>query len=147
MTRRLSTVLAVVAVLGLAGCAVEPPEFSANEQVPAEDRTEAAAPSEGGGGEGGGGGGTTLEFVAVDIAFDQAPSGEVPAGEYTVVLTNEGAAEHNVVFDDISDEPVAEAAGGESAEGTVTLEAGTEYRFHCSIPGHESLMNGTVTAS
>ncbi|HEY8339950.1 MAG TPA: plastocyanin/azurin family copper-binding protein [Egibacteraceae bacterium] len=144
MTRRLSTALVLVAVLGLTGCQVQPPEFSANEQVPAEDRTEAAGSTEGGGG-GGGGGGNTLEFVAVDIAFDQAPT-EVTAGEYTVILRNEGAAQHNVVFDDISEEPIVEANGGETAEGTVTLEPG-EYRYHCSIPGHESLMNGTLTVS
>ena len=142
---RVPLVLGIVAVLALSGCSVEPPEFSANEQVPAADRTEAAAASEGAGG--GEPAGNTLQFVAVDIAWEQAPEGEVPAGEYTVALQNEGAAEHTVVFEEISDEPVAVAAGGESAEGSVTLEPGTEYRYFCDVPGHESLMSGTVTAT
>lgn len=138
---RWTLLLGIVAVLALTGCEQGQPEFSPNEQVAAEDRTEAATEgaTEGGGEQAA----NTLAFVAVDIAFEQAPTGPVPAGEYTVELTNNGAVEHNVVFDALGEEPVVVAPPGETATGTVTLEAG-EYRFHCSVPGHEALMNGTL---
>lgn len=84
-------------------------------------------------------------FVAVDIAFDAAPE-ELPAGEAEITLVNEGASLHTVVFDDLGDEPVLEAQPGETVSGTVDLPPG-EHRYYCDVPGHEALMNGTLTAS
>ncbi|HSK95409.1 MAG TPA: plastocyanin/azurin family copper-binding protein [Euzebyales bacterium] len=96
-------------------------------------------------GEGGqAGGGTEPVWVAVDIEFTQAPEA-LPPGDTTVTLENEGAIEHNVVFEGIAgDEPIAEAPGGASDEGSVTLEPG-EYVYYCSIPGHRTTMEGTLT--
>jgi plastocyanin len=132
--------LPLVAALALAGCTRQEPEISANEQVPAEDRTEAPATAGEGTEEPG-----VPTWVAVDIAYDAAPS-EIPAGGTPVRLVNEGAAQHNVVIDDLGRDPILLADPGETVEGTLTLEPG-EYRYHCSIPGHEQLMNGTVTVS
>ena len=90
------------------------------------------------------GDGATATFVAVDIDFEEAPS-ELAAGEVSVELVNEGNLEHNVVFEGVSDEPVVEAAGGETATGSVSLEPG-EYAAYCSVPGHrEAGMEVTVT--
>jgi plastocyanin len=83
-------------------------------------------------------------FIAVDIAYDAAPT-QVPAGEVELTLVNQGATPHNVVIDLLGVTPVVEAAAGETASATVTLEPGV-YRYHCSIPGHEVLMNGQLTA-
>lgn len=99
---------------------------------PAPEATSASASEEG-----------QLEFVAVDIAFETAPQSAV-AGPQTVTLNNEGAAPHNVTFPDVDDAPVVEAAPGESASTEIELEPGT-YEFICSVPGHESLMNGELT--
>jgi len=76
----------------------------------------------------------------VDIDFESAPS-TLPAGDTEITLQNNGAAAHNVT---INDEVIVEAQGGQSATGTVSLEPGT-YEFLCSVPGHESLMNGELT--
>ena len=128
----------VALLVAAAGCAKQPPEVAVNDQVPADARTEAAAAAT----EGGGGGDGTARFVAVDIAFESAPE-ELTAGTVTVELVNNGQAQHNVVFDDLGEEPVVQANGGETATGEVELEPGT-YRYHCSVPGHEPTMNGEV---
>ncbi|HVM20504.1 MAG TPA: plastocyanin/azurin family copper-binding protein [Egibacteraceae bacterium] len=84
-----------------------------------------------------------LMFVAVDIDFSQAPE-SAPAGDLTITLTNEGQALHNVTIPDLQDTPIVEATAGETASDIVTLEPGT-YEYLCSVPGHESLMNGEFT--
>lgn len=135
-------VIAVVfAVLVLAACSKAAPEVVANDQVPADQRTEAAA----GGSEGAGGGeaGGDPTWVAIDIAYESAPE-SVPAGEIPITLVNNGSAVHDVTFDG-TDETVVTANGGQTAEGTTTLEAG-EFTYYCSVPGHrEAGMEGTLT--
>ena len=139
---RALAVLFVVA-LTLVGCSKSEPEVDPVAQVPADQRPETGASeggSEGGGGEGGGG----AEFVAVDIAFESAPE-SVPAGDLEVTLKNDGAAQHDVTFEEPGDVTVASANGGETASGTITLEAGT-VTYYCSIPGHRDAgMEGTLT--
>ena len=129
----------VLATLLLAACAKQAPEISAQEQVPADQRTE-AAPAGGESTEGGGGGGGDATWVAVDIDFESAPE-TLPAGETEITLVNEGQTLHNVTIDG---EVVVEADGGATQSGTVALEPGT-YEYVCSVPGHESLMNGELT--
>lgn len=105
----------------------------------------AACGGDGGGDDGDEGEAATATFVGVDIDFEEAPE-SVPAGEVTVELVNEGELEHNVVIEELGEEPVVEAAPGETATGTVTLEAG-EYVAYCSVPGHrEAGMETTLTA-
>jgi plastocyanin len=128
----------VLAVLMLAACSKQAPEITAQEQVPADQRTEAAGEGgDGGEGEGAGGGAT---FVAVDIAFDSAPD-SLPAGETEITLVNEGAALHNVTIDGTV---IVEAQGGQTQTGTVTLDPGV-HEYICNVPGHEALMNGELT--
>lgn len=143
--RTLSLGIVAALALSIAACTPQEPDVTPDEQVGAEQRPEPAEDGEGG--EGGGSeepAGEIYTFVAVDIAFDEAPS-EVAAGPVTFELVNEGGATHNVVVDDLG-QTVVEANGGETVTGNVTLEPG-EYRYHCSIPGHENLMNGTFTVS
>ena len=134
MRRVLVLVLAVVA---LAACSKQDPEVSLNDQLPADQRTEAAATE--GGTEGGGGGGDAT-WVAVDIDFESAPE-TLPAGPQTITLVNDGASPHNVTIDG---KVIVEADGGSTEEGEVELEPGT-HEFVCSVPGHESLMKGELT--
>jgi len=98
-------------------------------------------------GEGGAGGSEAPSnepvFVAVDIDYERAPA-TLPAGDTTITLENRGTILHNVVFEELDDQLIAEAAGGESAEGDVTLEPG-EYTYYCSVPGHRTTMEGTLT--
>jgi plastocyanin len=143
MSRLMLTLVAALAVVA-AACSPQAPEITAEEQIPADQRTEAAAA----GTEGGEGGETAgaNNWVAVDIDYSAAPS-ELAAGAVEVELVNEGATEHNVTFEGVNDDqPVVEAAGGETATGSVELEAG-DYTYFCSVPGHEQLMRGEVTVS
>ena len=140
---RIPLVPLFLVVLLLAGCSQQAPEITANEQVPADQRTEAAAEggTEAAGGEGGG-----PTWVAVDIDFESAPE-ELSAGAVEVELGNEGSIVHNVTFEGVNnDSPVVEAQGGQTATGTVELEAG-DYTYFCSVPGHQDLMRGEVTVS
>ena len=131
-------VVVVLAALALAACSKQPAEITANDQVPADQRT--AAATEGAGASEGAGGGGDATWVAVDIDFESAPE-TLPAGETTITLTNNGAAPHNVTIDD---EVIVEAAPGSTEEGTIALEPGT-YEYICSVPGHEQSMNGSIT--
>lgn len=103
---------------------------------------------DGGGGNGGGGSGgeipeDALEFVAVDIAFEQAPK-TAEAGEVTVAIDNQGNLPHDVTFEEVGEEPVVEADAGETATGTVELEPGS-YTYYCSVGTHrEAGMEGTL---
>jgi plastocyanin len=104
------------------------------------------------GGEGGeaageeGGAANEPVFVAVDIAYESAPS-ELPVGDVDLTLENDGAIEHNVTIEQLGDERVLDATGGETDEATVALEAG-EYTYYCSVTGHrEAGMEGTLTVS
>ncbi|MCC6704204.1 MAG: cupredoxin domain-containing protein, partial [Thermomicrobiales bacterium] len=80
----------------------------------------------------------------VDIAFDTKEL-EGPAGiDFTITLTNNGAAEHDFIIRD-TEFGTALVAGGASETITVNLPAG-EYTFFCSVPGHEAAgMVGTLT--
>lgn len=141
MSRRiaLSIVVLTAFTLGVAACAPGQPEITSEEQVAAEDRTDTTegeataepAPA-----------GETVRFVAVDIDYSEAPT-EVPAGEVTFELVNEGALEHNVTLEELGDEVVVEAMGGQTATGSVSLDPGS-YTYYCDIPGHrEAGMEGT----
>ena len=144
MTRRLTTLAALVLALGPAACSEVAPPVEYVEQVPAEKRSELTA--DGGGDGQGPAGGETLEFVAVDIDYSEAPQAAEP-GEATFELVNEGATVHNVAIDEVSSTPIVEAQGGQTATGTAELEPG-RYVYYCSIPGHrEAGMEGRLEVS
>ncbi|MBS3941592.1 MAG: cupredoxin domain-containing protein [Actinobacteria bacterium] len=103
-----------------------------------------------GGGDDGGdapaaSGGANIEVEAGDLYFDPE-SLSASAGEVSVTVNNVGAAEHDFVIEELGDEVVVHAEPGETATGTVTLEAGT-YTFYCSVPGHRTTMEGTLEVS
>jgi plastocyanin len=101
-----------------------------------------------------GGDGASATIVAGDLFFeaggtstnDGALNVDVPAGDVTVTLDNQGSTLHNITIEELDDEKVAEADGGAQATGTVTLEAGS-YTFYCDVEGHRGAgMEGTITA-
>lgn len=99
-------------------------------------------------GNGGGGGGTSdggvVEVAGTDALAFEPEQLTAAAGEVTVELTSGEGVLHTFVIDQ-TDEVVVEAAAGETATGTVDLDAG-EYTFYCDVPGHrEAGMEGTLT--
>lgn len=84
-----------------------------------------------------------LVFVAEDIEYSEAPT-TAEAGEATIAIDNQGGVPHDVTFEELGDETVVEAAGGETAEDTVSLDPGP-YTYYCSVGGHrEAGMEGTL---
>ena len=135
----------VLAGLLVAACSEQAPEITAQDQVPADQRTQAAGENgteEGAAGEQPGGEGT---WVAVDIDYASAPE-TVAAGDVEVTLNNDGSVVHDVTFEELGDETVVSVPGGESDTAAVTLEPGT-YTYYCSVPGHRAAgMEGELTA-
>jgi plastocyanin len=101
----------------------------------------------GGGGDGAADPGDgTVEIEASDFAFDPSAV-SAPAGTVEFELTNVGAAEHDIVVEEADDTEVVRAAAGETATGSIELEAGS-YTIYCSVPGHRaSGMEGTLEVS
>ncbi|MGI9016292.1 MAG: plastocyanin/azurin family copper-binding protein [Euzebya sp.] len=140
--------LALIAVLAiwLTACSPQPPEFGANDQVPAAQRI---AETEPGSTEGGGGGGDFADADAVWVAtatltFSQAPD-SVPADGALLGLQIEGGVPHNVVFEGFEgDRALVEGSGEGEYADNASIPAGT-YTYYCSIPGHRATMEGQVT--
>lgn len=84
-----------------------------------------------------------VQIEASDLAFDPEQIA-VSSGEVQVDLTNVGAVEHDIVIEETGDTMVVHAEPGETATGSIDLEADT-YIFYCSVPGHrEAGMEGTI---
>ena len=86
-----------------------------------------------------------VEVEAGDLYFDPE-SLETTAGETEFRLVNTGAVFHDLVVEEVDDTLIAAAEAGETATGTVELEPGT-YTLYCSVPGHRSSMEATLTVS
>lgn len=114
--------IALTATLALSACGDDAPE----EGAPAQDAQ-------------------TVAVVGQDNLTWDAEALTADAGEITVMLTCEDAVNHNFTLEEPEEEVVA-CAPGESATGTVELEAG-EYTYVCTVPGHEQTMRGTLTVS
>lgn len=144
MGRMLRVTIIAVAGLLLTGCMSSEPKVAEIEQVNAEQRAALQA-TEGGGEDGEGGGGGAANWVAIDIEFEAAPE-ELPAGPVEVQLQNNGSIEHNVVIEEMGDEKILDAAGGQSDSATVEFEPG-EYTYYCDVAGHRATMEGTLTVT
>ncbi|MBW3606308.1 MAG: hypothetical protein KY460_15670 [Actinobacteria bacterium] len=124
MRRWVVRLLSIAIVVALAACGGgEPPDARAGGQTPTE----------------------TLTFVGNDqLQFSRAPE-EASVGRHAIELVVDGSINHNVVFEGVNNgAPVVEAGGGETATGTVELEAGT-YTYFCGVPGHRAAgMEGTL---
>lgn len=89
-----------------------------------------------------------LSLSGEEFRFSPA-SLHVRPGAYRIVVTNDGAVEHQLLVHrpEAHDRPVAEIASvppGESRSVTVTLEDGT-YDYACHLPGHfEAGMRGRI---
>lgn len=66
------------------------------------------------------------------------------AGEINFTMENTGAVEHDLIIEETDDQIIGELEPGESASGSVTLEAGT-YTLYCAVVGHrEAGMEATL---
>ena len=86
----------------------------------------------------------TIEIDAFDLGFEPATLTVDEPGTYEVHFTNSGAILHDIIF---ADGTKLEAAGGESATGTVTVPD-EGLPFICSVPGHEDAgMTGSISVA
>jgi plastocyanin len=88
----------------------------------------------------------TVTATEMALRLDDA---DVPAGEWTITLTNRGRAPHDLVVEQNGDD-IAGTDGigpGESTTLTVTLTPG-RYVFYCSVGNHRAMgMETEVTVS
>ena len=93
-----------------------------------------------GDGDGDGGEATTdLQVLGTDSLAYEPDAFTVPAGEeVTVELTSEASVEHDFIIEDApgGELDVVEAAAGETATGTFTVDEPGTYTVYCSVPGH-----------
>ncbi len=81
--------------------------------------------------------------------FFEVVSGEAQEGPVRISFRNVGSAEHNITIDEAYGDvkqvpPSGNLAGGQTAEGTLQLFAGS-YTIYCSVPGHRSAgMEATI---
>jgi plastocyanin len=130
MQRHAPLLIAVLTTLVLAGCGAS--QSGGSQQVAGAPAGNAA------------GSGDAVTFVADDVVYLDAPS-TVPEGEVTVELVNEGSVPHDVVIEELGDQVVAHADGGQTVTGQAEVEPGT-YTYYCSIPGHRQAgMEGAFT--
>jgi len=94
--------------------------------------------------------GQAQTLTVTEVGFDIRPeSSDLPAGDYTITVKNEGNATHDLVVErDGEDVARSDTLGpGESGTFTVTLEAG-RYVFYCSVANHRAMgMETDVTVS
>lgn len=79
-------------------------------------------------------------FGTDSLTFEPDQASAAP-GEVTIAITCASGINHNVTIDGAL---VAECAPGETASGTIELEAG-DHEFTCTVPGHERSMRGTLS--
>ena len=140
---RWMTLLAVTAVLALAGCGGSD-EKSTSSSSSKPTRTPAAtqAASSGGGGE-------TLKLAADKSAlkFDKS-SLTAKAGKVTLQMENPSGVPHAVAIKGNGVDVDGKTIGnGETSTASADLKPGT-YTFYCPVPGHEAAgMKGTLTVN
>lgn len=142
--RALGVALAI-GLLGVGGAGIAALQAGPREIEPHGAEAEGGSAQEDGD-DGGGDGGEAipegaLVWAAEDIEFADAPD-SAEAGEATIAIDNQGGITHDVTIDEL--DVAVEAAGGETAVEEVEVEPGTYY-YYCSVPGHESQMNGEIT--
>ena len=81
----------------------------------------------------------TLAVTSVDFDYEM-DSTDLAAGEYTITLTNNGNATHDLVVEQNgADVAQSDSIGpGESTTFTVALQPGS-YVFYCSIGNHRQM--------
>jgi plastocyanin len=90
----------------------------------------------------------TLSVTEADFSID-LDSTTLPAGDYTITVTNNGHATHDFVVEQNGSDVAKSDTLGPGASGTVTvtLQPGS-YVFYCSIGNHRAMgMETNVTVS
>ena len=132
---RWMTLLAVTAVLALAGCG------GSDEKSTGSSSSSSNASS--------GGGGETLKLAADKSAlkFDKS-SLTAKAGKVTLEMANPSQIAHAVAIKGNGVDVDGKTIGnGETSTASADLKPGT-YTFYCPVPGHEAAgMKGTLTVS
>ena len=85
--------------------------------------------------------GQAQTLTVTEVGFDiKLESSDLPAGDYTITVKNEGDATHDLVVEqDGKDIAKSDTLGpGDSATFTVTLQPG-QYVFYCSIGNHRAM--------
>jgi plastocyanin len=94
--------------------------------------------------------GQAQTLTVTEVGFDiKLESSDLPAGDYSITVRNEGDATHDLVVEqDGQDIAKSDTLGpGDSATFTVTLQPG-QYVFYCSIGNHRAMgMETDVTVS
>ncbi|MET0914813.1 MAG: cupredoxin domain-containing protein [Jiangellaceae bacterium] len=124
--RRLAVILAVM-VLAVTSCGDDDEGSAATTQSPA---TSAAT--------GGDGAGTVIDVDEKDFTIELSTM-ELTPGTYTFVATNNGQTTHALEIEGQGvEEETEDIAPGDTAELTVTLEAG-EYELYCPVGNHKDM--------
>jgi plastocyanin len=132
---RWMTLLAVTAVLALAGC-------GGSDEKSTGSSSSSSSSSSGGGGE-------TLKLAADKSAlkFDKS-SLTAKAGKVTLEMSNPSQIPHAVAIKGNGVDVDGKTIGnGETSTASADLKPGT-YTFYCPVPGHEAAgMKGTLTVN
>ncbi len=136
---RWMTLLAVTAVLALAGCGGSDEKSSSSSGSSSSSNSSSSS----------GGGGETLKLAADKSAlkFDKT-SLTAKAGKVTLEMENPSEIPHAVAIKGNGVDVDGKTVGnGETSTASTDLKAGT-YTFYCPVPGHEAAgMKGTLTVN
>ena len=136
---RWMTLLAVTAVLALAGCGGSDEKSSGSSSSSSSSNSSASS----------GGGGETLKLAADKSAlkFDKT-SLTAKAGKVTLEMDNPSQVPHAVAIKGNGVDVDGKTVGnGETSTASTDLKPGT-YTFYCPVPGHEAAgMKGTLTVN
>ena len=136
---RWMTLLAVTAVLALAGCGGSDEKSSSSSGSSSSSNSSSSS----------GGGGETLKLAADKSAlkFDKT-SLTAKAGKVTLEMENPSQLPHAVAIKGNGVDVDGKTVGnGETSTASTDLKPGT-YTFYCPVPGHEAAgMKGTLTVS
>ncbi len=85
--------------------------------------------------------------VTLDDLFIEPDELEVPAGDVTFAVSNEGSGPHDLTIEELGVKTPAIEGGASATLEAGTLEAG-EYTLYCSIAGHRAAgMEATLTVT
>ena len=136
---RWMTLLAITAVLALAGCGGSDEKSSGSSSSSSSSNSSASS----------GGGGETLKLAADKSAlkFDKS-SLTAKAGKVTLEMANPSQIPHAVAIKGNGVDVDGKTIGnGETSTASADLKPGT-YTFYCPVPGHEAAgMKGTLTVN
>ena len=136
---RWMTLLAVTAVLALAGCGGSDEKSTGSSSSSSSSNSSASS----------GGGGETLKLAADKSAlkFDKSKL-TAKAGKVTLEMANPSQVPHAVAIKGNGVDVDGKTVGnGETSTASTDLKPGT-YTFYCPVPGHEAAgMKGTLTVN